>query len=81
MCFRTQIFEKSNKEIFLELYKIIAVPTFLYWCEDWTLLKLHERESETAEMTFLGIGARYVLGYMTIKQMNKYYKYRYLLFK
>jgi hypothetical protein len=52
-------FKISNSETLLKLYKIIAVPTLLYWCKNWVLLKQHERRNETAEMKFL----RSVVGY------------------
>jgi hypothetical protein len=38
----------------------MAVPALLYECENWVLLKPHERRIETAEMRFL----RRVSGYI-----------------
>jgi hypothetical protein len=38
----------------------MSVPTLLYWIEDCTLLKIHERQSETGRMVFLRMGAKYI---------------------
>ena len=45
------------------LYEIMMVSVFQYGCENWTLLKQHERRTETAEMEIFMSTAGYTLYY------------------
>jgi len=41
---------KTSTREMSKLYKIMMVSMFQYGCENWTLLKLHEKRTEIAEM-------------------------------
>jgi hypothetical protein len=46
----SQTITTSKKETLLKLYKVTVLHVLLYNCENWTLLKQHERRTEAAEM-------------------------------
>jgi hypothetical protein len=58
--------KKTRKDTQIKLYKAMAVPTFAYGSEIWTLTKKQEARIETAEINFL----RSVAGYKRIEQIN-----------
>jgi hypothetical protein len=50
----------------------MAVPTLLYGCENWVLLKQHERRTEAAEMKFLiSVAGHTMCDYKTNEEMGK----------
>lgn len=49
----------TRRDTLLKFYKVMAMPTLLYGCENWTTTRQQERNIETAEMKFL----RFVAGY------------------
>lgn len=58
------MFQDSNilnkKKILSELRYIMSAPTLLYWSEECTLVKIHEKQSETEGMEFFRAVANYV---------------------
>jgi len=45
-----ETFHTSNNETVWKLYKIFALPTLWYGCENWTVQKKHWRKTETTKM-------------------------------
>jgi hypothetical protein len=60
---------KASTREMSKLFEIMMVSVFQYGCENWTLLKQHERRTERAEME---VSCQLQdIQYITTKQMEK----------
>jgi hypothetical protein len=70
----------KQKENTVEITFYTSAPPLLYWSEECTLLKIHERQSETEGMVFLRTGAEYVRShdYKTHEEILELYTFIYI---